>query len=171
MTSGSQRGSAPTMPAECFGQGRSQGRERAAAPGQTGRGERIRTFDLLNPILGQPCSEGHPERALRPNASTRTLIIQPVEGMAEGTAGARNRPYRSPLARRPSLLDLPKAARHLANDGFLGLSDRDANGLAISAIVEMLPEFDAMTFRVLQASELTLAVGIGPDGDRRRLDS
>ena len=78
---------------------------------------------------------------------------------------------RSPLSRRPSLLDLPKAPDHLANDGFLGLSDRDANEVGDSAVVEMLPEFDAMTFRVLQASELTLAVGIGPDGDRRRLDS
>ena len=48
--------------------------------GKAGRGERIRTFDLLNPILGQARSENHSERALRPDGSTVTLNIQPVEG-------------------------------------------------------------------------------------------
>ncbi len=62
----------------------------------------------------------------------------------------------SNLLRRAALADLPQAPGHRVGD---------------SAVVEMLPQFDAMTFRVLQASELTLAVGIGPDGDRRRLDS
>jgi len=56
-----------------------------------------------------------------------TLSIAPDSTAALG--GGRQHtlpevlPVDPPLSRRPSLLDLPKVARHLANDGFLGLGD------------------------------------------------
>ncbi len=64
----------------------------------------------------------------RPRASAESGFTLRM-GLPEGRWGARVRccccqhccRSRIPLSRRPSLVDLPKAARHLAHDGFLGL--------------------------------------------------